>query len=91
MCLGKIDQIIPKVAALKIIQFSKSDGEYFSADESLEESRDASCQSFPKGVQGVVGSAKSTLSCHIIRGSSERRSSFGEEMDALYVSNGNSS
>ena len=39
----------------------------------------------------MVGSEKSTLSDHVIRGSSERRSSFGEEIDALYVCSKNSS
>ena len=68
-----------------------SDSDYFSADESLEESQNASCQSFPNGSQGVVGSVKSTLSDHVIRGSGKRRSSFGEEIDALYVSSSNSS
>ena len=68
-----------------------SDSDYFSADESLEESWDASCQSFPNGSQGVVGSEKSTLSDHVIRGSGERRSSFGEEIDALYVCSNDSS
>ena len=46
---------------------------------------------FPNGSQGVVGSEKSTLSDHVIRGSSKRRSSFGEEIDALYVCSKNSS
>ena len=30
-----------------------SDSDYFSTDESLEESQDTSCQSFPNGSQGV--------------------------------------
>ena len=68
-----------------------SDSDYFLADESLEESQDASCQSFPNGSQSVVGSEKSTLSDHVIRGSGERSSSFGEEIDALYVCSNNSS
>ena len=68
-----------------------SDSDYFLADESLEESQDASCQSFPNGSQSVVGSEKSTLSDHVIRGSGKRRSSFGEEIDALYVCSNNSS
>ena len=70
---------------------SDSDSEYFMADESLEESLEASCQSFSNSSQGVVGSEKSTLSNHVIRGSGERRSSFGEEIDALYVCSSNSS
>ena len=70
---------------------SDSDSDYFLADDSLEESQDASCQSFSNGSQGVVGSEKSTLSNHVIRGSGKRRSSFGEEIDALYVSSSNSS
>ena len=61
---------------------SDSDSEYFSADESLEESQDASCQSFPNGSQGVVGSEKSTLSNHVILGSGK---TFGDKIDALYV------
>ena len=68
-----------------------SDSDYFSADESLEEFQDASCQSFPNGSQGVVGSEKSTLSDCVIRGSGERRSSFGEEIDALYMCSNDSS
>ena len=39
---------------------SDSDSEYFLADESLEESWDWSCLSFPNGSQGVVESEKST-------------------------------
>ena len=70
---------------------SDSHSKYFLADESLEESWDMSCQSFPNGSQGVVGSEKSTLSNHIIRGSGESRSSFGEEIDALYICSSNSS
>ena len=70
---------------------SDSDSKYFSADESLEESQDMSCQSFPNGSKGVVGSEKSTLSNHVIRGSGKRRSSFGEEIDDLYVCSNNSS
>ena len=68
-----------------------SDSDYFLADESLKESQDASCQSFPNGSQGVVGSEKSTLSNCVVRGSSKRRSSFDEEIDALYVSSNNNS
>ena len=34
---------------------SDSDSEYFLVDESLEESQDRSCQSFPNSSQGVVG------------------------------------
>ena len=52
------------------------------ADESLEESQDQSCQSFPNGSQGVVGSGKSTLSNCAIFGSSK---TFGDKIDALYV------
>ena len=47
-----------------------------------EESWDASCQSFPNGSQGVVGSEKSTLSNHAILGSGK---TFGDKIDALYV------
>ena len=61
---------------------SDSDSENLSADESLEESWDASSQSFPNGFQGVVGSEKSTLSNHAILGSSK---TFGDKIDALYV------
>ena len=61
---------------------SDSDSEYFLADESLEESWDWSCQSFPNSSQGVVGSEKSTLSNHAILGSSE---TFSDKIDALYV------
>ena len=61
---------------------SDSDSEYFLADESLEESWDQSCQSFPNGSQGVVGSEKSTLSNHAILGSGK---TFGDKIDALYV------
>ena len=39
----------------------------------------------------MVGSEKSTLSDHVIRGSGKRRSNFGEEIDALYVCSKNSS
>ena len=59
-----------------------SDSEYFSADESLEESQDASCQSFPNSSQGVVGSEKSTLCNHAILGSGK---TFGDKIDALYM------
>ena len=61
---------------------SDSDSEYFLADESLEESWDQSCQSFPNDFQGVVGSEKSTLSNHAILG---RGKTFGDKIDALYV------
>ena len=61
---------------------SDSDSEYFLADESLEESRDASCQSFPNGSQGVVGSEKSTFSNCVVLGSGE---TYGDKIDALYV------
>ena len=61
---------------------SDSDSEYFLADESLEESQDASCQSFPNGSQGVVGSEKSTLSNCAILGSGQ---TFGDKIDAWYV------
>ena len=69
----------------------ESNNDYFSADESLEESWDVSCQSFQNGAQGVVGSEKSTLSCCAIKGSGKRRSSFGKDIDTLYVSNSKSS
>ena len=65
---------------------SDSDSEYFLADESLEESQDQSCQCFPNGSQGVVGSEKSTLSNHAILGSGK---TFGDKIDALYVSENN--
>ena len=61
---------------------SDSDSEYFLADEGLEESQDASCQHFPNGSQGVVGSEKSTLSNCDVLGSSK---TFGDKIDALYV------
>ena len=51
-------------------------------DESLEESQDWSCQSFPNSSQGVIGSEKSTLSNHAIFGSGE---TIGDKIDALYV------
>ena len=69
---------------------SESDNDYFLADEGLEESQNVSCQSFPNGAQGVVGSKKSTLSCHAIRHSGKRRS-FGEDSNAMYMSNSKSS
>ena len=74
----------------KFYEDSDSDSEYFSADKSLEESWDQSCQSFQNSSQGVVGSEKSTLSNCVVRGSGER-SSFGEEIDALYICSSNSS
>ena len=61
---------------------SDSDSEYFSADESLEESWDMSCQSFPNGSQGVVGSEKSTLSNRAVLSSGK---TYGAKIDALYV------
>ena len=61
---------------------SDSNSEYSLADESLEESQDWSCQSFPSSSQGVVGSEKSTLSNCTILGSGK---TFGDKIDALYV------